>query len=96
MEQVWGTAGEPDFSVDRWCAATCDLHMTPKYLAERRCINFLYIMQDVLPKSLSILSLPIPYISLLRCAPQILDNLALLSQFVPPLLVFVHALGPLR
>ena len=53
-------------------------------------------MPDVLPKSLPILSLPIPYISLLRCAPQILDILPLVSQFVPPLLVFVHALGPLR
>ena len=59
MVQVWGAVGKPDFSVDRWRAATCDLHMTPKYLAERRCINFLYIMQDVLPKSLFILSLPI-------------------------------------
>ena len=37
MLQVWGAVGEPDFSVVRWCR---DLHMTPKYLAERRCINF--------------------------------------------------------
>ena len=40
MEQVWGAGGDLDFSVDRWCAATCDLHMTPKYLAETTVHKF--------------------------------------------------------
>ena len=36
MVQVWGAVGQLDFSVDLGLQPTCDLHMTPKYLAVRR------------------------------------------------------------